>query len=114
MADCIPTRQRKGLPDGSAQVSTYPSLVEAISNVGSGQWEVIALNLGLGINAIDQIKEDSRKNVARLARAIDAWIKEAKERNDATVKRLLNACDSSGIGSRAIEQKYDEIENGKK
>ena len=73
--------------------------------MGSGQWEVIALNLGLGINAIDQIKEDSRKNVARLARAIDAWIKEAKERNDATVKRLLNACDSSGIGSRAIEQK---------
>ena len=46
--------------------------LRAVSDVESGQWEVIAKDLGFTTNAINKIKNDIRKYVARLENAIDA------------------------------------------
>ena len=77
----------------------------AVSLVGRGSWDEIALSLQLDMNDIREIRESTTSYRLRLCLAIEKW--EAK--SDATNERLLKACIVSGISARAVKKQVDKI-----
>ena len=76
----------------------------AVSLVGRGSWDEIALSLQLDTNDIREIRESTTSYRLRLCLAIEKW--EAK--SDATNERLLKACIESGISARAVKKQVDK------
>ena len=79
-------------------------VITACSRVRGSLWEEIGACI-TDLNAIKQIREDTRSNTLRMKMVLDSW----KTATQPTVGELLRWFEEVGVNRRVIKMKYEDL-----
>ena len=78
----------------------------AVAELAQAKWQRLLLCLGLDERVISQYKEQTYDNVVRACQIISDW--KLREGIQASVSKLITACDKCGISKDEILKEYTE------
>ena len=80
--------------------------MKACAAVNPSKWEDLGIILDIALTNVDEFRESTGSNFARMFRVLESWKKASKS---PTVRQLLSKFELIGVNREAIREKFKEM-----